>query len=66
MQPGVVVGASCIVFLQRVTMLASVLVGKDKADRVSMLLQCVVGAANARLEFFPRRSYGDTPSRTHH
>ena len=32
-----------------------VLVGKDKADRVSMLLQCLVGAANARLEFFPRR-----------
>ena len=31
-----------------------VLVGKNKPDRVSMPLQCLVGAANARLEFFPR------------
>ena len=32
-----------------------VLVGKNQADGVAVLLQCLVGALNTRLEFFQRR-----------
>jgi hypothetical protein len=31
-----------------------VFVGKDEANRVSMLVQSLIGAANARLEFLER------------